>query len=110
MLIVLKTLHLGGIQTRSRLRTETMTTIPHRKGIFESVSIFLGILSLRPKKAWTWDRCSDDNFLRFSTLKNNDIISFLHNLALFYVKNANFPPIFFSRLEYSGKHAASRKA
>jgi hypothetical protein len=51
----------------------------------------------------TRGRCYDHNFLRFSTIlgkklaffsKTNAMIKFLHNLALFWVQNANFSPIF----------------
>jgi hypothetical protein len=52
----------------------------------------------------TCGRCYDHNFLRFLPIfcekmaffsKNNVSIEFLHNLALFGVKNANFLPVFF---------------
>jgi hypothetical protein len=55
----------------------------------------------------SWDRCYDHNFLRFSTIfgekigvlsKTNVMIKFLHNLALFRVKNANFSPIFLAKI------------
>jgi hypothetical protein len=42
----------------------------------------------------TRGRCYDHNFLRFSTIfgEKNVMIKILHNLALFWVKNANFSP------------------
>jgi hypothetical protein len=51
-----------------------------------------------------WGRCYDHNFLRFLPIfakklaffsKTNVMIKFLHNLALFRVKNANFFAEFF---------------
>jgi hypothetical protein len=54
----------------------------------------------------TRGQCYDHNFLRFLTvfaekmafsLKNNVMIKFLHNLALFRVKNANFFAEFFGK-------------
>jgi hypothetical protein len=48
-----------------------------------------------------WGRCYDHNFLRFSAKKlaffskTNAMIKILHNLALFWVKNANFFAEFF---------------
>jgi hypothetical protein len=53
-----------------------------------------------------WGRCYDHNFLRFCQFsakklaffsKTNVMIKILHNLALFWVKNANFFAIFFRR-------------
>jgi hypothetical protein len=53
-----------------------------------------------------WGRCYDHNFLRFSPIfgEKNVMVKFLHNLALFLVKNANLFADFLAKIILKPQH------